>query len=172
MVQRKADDHVDRKQSLIPMNKAISTKGPFYTWSLEEKADFYNKYVYHNTGTRRGVPDERHIGTEAVKNLAYDYLCSYLDCIKDDLSDYIPDVDFWIEVNMQDFDEHEYYSVCFLTENTDSGKYENTYQLMISAYTGSLIQLLDIKQMGLLHNSEKKTELLTTEEVEKSSILL
>jgi hypothetical protein len=48
---------------------------------------------------------------------------------------------------MQDFDEHEYYSVCFLTENTDTGKYENTYQLMISAYTGSLIQLLDIKQM-------------------------
>ena len=45
------------------------------------------------------------------------------------------------------FDEHEYYSVCFLTENTDTGKYENTYQLMISAYTGSLIQLLDIKQM-------------------------
>lgn len=132
---------------VLEMNKAISTKGPFYTWSLEEKADFYNKYVYHNTGTRRGVPDERHIGTEAVKNLAYDYLCSYLDCIKDDLSDYIPDVDFWVEVNMQDFDEHEYYSVCFLTENTDSGKYENTYQLMISAYTGSLIQLLDIKQM-------------------------
>ena len=120
---------------VLEMNKAISTKGPFYTWSLEEKADFYNKYVYHNTGTRRGVPDERHIGTEAVKNLAYDYLCSYLDCIKDDLSDYIPDVDFWVEVNMQDFDEHEYYSVCFLTENTDTGKYENTYQLMISAYT-------------------------------------
>ena len=104
---------------VLEMNNAISTKGPFYTWSLEEKADFYNKYVYHNTGTRRGVPDERHIGTEAVKNLAYDYLCSYLDCIKDDLSDYIPDVDFWVEVNMQDFDEHEYYSVCFLTENTD-----------------------------------------------------
>ena len=94
-----------------------------------------------------GDSHERHIGTETVKNLAYDYLCSYLDCIKDDLSDYIPDVDFWVEVNMQDFDEHEYYSVCFLTENTDSGKYENTYQLMISAYTGSLIQLLDIKQM-------------------------
>ena len=28
-------------------------------------------------------------------------------------------MDFWVEVNMQDFDEHEYYSVCFLTENTD-----------------------------------------------------
>ena len=130
------------------LKNAIFTKGQLFTWSLEEKADFYNKYVYNNTGTRRGVPDERHIRPETVKNLAYHYLCSYLDCTEADLSDYIPDVDFWIEVNMPDFDEHEYYSVCFLTNKTDSCNYENSYQLMISAYTGLLIQLLDIDQLA------------------------
>jgi hypothetical protein len=120
--------------------------GPFYTLSLEEKADFYNKYVYHNVGTRRGVPDERHVDIEVIKKLAVDYLCSFLDCGEVDLPEYIPDVDFWVEVNMPDFDEHEYYTVCFLNETND-GNYENVYQLMISAYSGSLIELLDIRQL-------------------------
>ncbi len=38
------------------LHQAVAERGEFYTWSFEEKADSYNHYVYHDQGSRRGVP--------------------------------------------------------------------------------------------------------------------
>lgn len=128
------------------LNAALAEKGPIYQWSLAEKAAFYNQYVYHGEGTRRGVPDERHIPPEAVKKQAPLLLAGCLGCDLEALSSYTVDVDFWIEAYMDEPDrEHEFYTVCFLQVGNADETPHIVYQLQLSAYTGELLEAMNLE---------------------------
>ncbi len=128
------------------LNAAIPEKGPFYQWTLAEKAAFYDQYVYDGLGTRRGVPDERHISPEVMKVIAPALLAVCLGCDQAELSHYTIDMDFWVDAFLDDADrEHEFYSVCFLLVDSAFEKPHNVYQLQISAYTGELVEAINLE---------------------------
>lgn len=130
----------------IALDAAIKENGPFYTWTLTQKAAFYDQHVYHGIGTRRGIPDERHIPPETVEENAPALLSACLDCDAKDLSQYTIDLDFWIEAFTDSEDkEHEFYSVCFLRIDEKVGTPHNVYQIMVSAYSGELIEAIDME---------------------------
>lgn len=136
------------------LNAALSEKGPFYLWSLEEKAVFYDQHVYHGVGTRRGVPDARHIQPEIIKANAPVLLAACLNCGEDELFQYTIDLDFWIDAFPNDPDrEHEFYSVCFLLVDSAQEKPHNVYQLQISAYTGELVEAIHLESEWTWHKA-------------------
>ncbi len=128
------------------LNAALHENGPFYAWTLEQKADFYNEHVYRNAGTRRGVPDDRHIAPDTIRVNAADLLAACLGCNAEELEPYTVDIDFWIEAfpGVEGV-EHEYYSVCFLLPDAQGEVRRNVYQLMVSAYTGRVMEALNLE---------------------------
>lgn len=140
------------------LRDAIKMNGPFYTWTLPEKAAFYDHYIYHGSGTRRGVPDERHISPAIIRKNAPILLAGVLSCSVEELSQYTIDLDFWIEAFMDcEEAEHEYYSVCFLQIDSQSGIPHNTYQLTVSPYSGDLLEAIDMESGSVLRNPPSPT---------------
>ena len=131
------------------LDLTVERHGEFFEWTFEEKAFFYNKYVYHNQGPRRGVPDNRHSDTEIIAERAKAYLCKYLSCTEEDLAIYTLDFEFWVDCFPEDETaEHEFYSVLFLLPpEEEGGQWRNQYQLEISAYTGDLIHFTDMVEI-------------------------
>lgn len=132
--------------------EAAEKNGPTYTWSFQEKADFYNKYIYFNKGSRRGVPDETCLDTDTVIEIAKKHVAEYLteNKIDADLEQCLIDVDFWIECFMDQEREHEYYSVLFFKERekpTEDRKiYSSQYQVALSPYSGEVWYFTDLKK--------------------------
>ena len=125
------------------MNAEIERSGEFYTWSFEKKADFYNTYVYHGVGTRRGVPCDHVLQKDVILEAAQTYLLTTVGVSESELAAYLIDVDYWIDVLPDEDVEHEYYSVLYMTQ-TASQQYRNKYQLMISPYSGEVLEFIDL----------------------------
>ena len=148
-----AEDPVYTHEELMDaLYQTIEEKGPTYTWSFQEKADFYNKYIYFNKGSRRGVPDKTCLDTDTVIEIAKKYVTEYLteNKIDADLEQCLIDVDFWIECFMDQEREHEYYSVLFFKERekpTEDGKTNSSqYQVALSPYSGEVWYFMDLKK--------------------------
>lgn len=132
----------DLKALLEDAQKAL---GPLHTWSLEQKADFYNEHVYHHEGTRRGVPSSDVLSREDAIFCAQQGLMAYLNCGEDALEAFIVDVDYWIDAWPDEDREHEFYDIRFVqqTENGLRGR----YQVILSPVTGNVIDLYDLDQL-------------------------
>ena len=147
-----AAEEYTHEEIMSALRQAVAERGEFNTWSFEEKADFYNHYVYHNQGSRRGVPDDSCVDAATVTETARQCLQTYLkeENIEDDLSKYEINVDFWIECFMDQEREHELYSVCFFEKysspSADGHKGIGRYQLTVSPYSGEVLELFDIRK--------------------------
>ena len=139
------------EQILAAQAQLIKEIGPFYTWTFQEKADFYNKYVYFNQGTRRGVPDETCLDKETVINIGKNALTTYLvdNGYDTNIEQYYIDVDFWIQCFMDQEREHELYAVAFLAKTKrktmDIDLYITHYQIKVSPYSGEVWEIVDVK---------------------------
>ena len=127
----------------LAMNAEIERSGDFHTWSFEKKADFYNTYVYHGVGTRRGVPCSHVLQTDVILASAQQYLLTQIGLTAEDLSAYLINVDYWIDVLPDEDTEHEYYSVLYMTQ-TAPHQFQSKYQLMISPYSGDVLEFIDL----------------------------
>lgn len=125
------------------LNAEIERSGDFYTWSFEKKADFYNTYVYHGVGTRRGVPCSHVLQKDSILEAAKYYLLTEIGLPDEILSTYIIDMDYWIDVLPEEDVEHEYYSVLYMTQ-TAPHQFHSKYQLMISPYSGEVLEFIDL----------------------------
>lgn len=125
------------------MNAEIERSGEFYTWSFEKKADFYNTYVYHGVGTRRGVPCSHVLQKDVILESAKQYLLTEIGLTEEALSAYLIDVDYWVDVLPEEDMEHEYYSVLYFTEAAPQ-QYLIKYQLMLSPYSGAVLEFIDL----------------------------
>lgn len=121
----------------------IERYGDFHTWSFEKKADFYNTHVYHGVGTRRGVPCAHVLPKDAIIDAATQYLLTVSGVSEDELAAYIIDVDYWIEAFPDEDREHEYYDVHCFTQ-TAPHQFHSEYQLMISPYSGTILECIDL----------------------------
>lgn len=124
------------------LSEAIEQYGDFYTWSFEKKADFYNTHVYHGVGTRRGVPCDHVLQKDAVIDIAKAYMLNTVGVTDAEVSNYVVDVDYWIECQSENDTEHELYAVAFLTQIAPH-TFRNEYQISISPYSGEIIQFYD-----------------------------
>lgn len=127
------------------LQEEIERWGDVYTWSFEKKADFYNTYRYHGVGTRRGVPCSHVQQKDAIIEAATMYMLNSIGLSKEALAAYITDVDYWIEAFPDEDKEHEYYSVLFATE-TAPHQFRSEYQLMISPYSGEVLDFIDLDE--------------------------
>ena len=125
------------------MNAEFERYGEFYTWSFEKKADFYNTYVYHGVGTRRGVPCSHVLQKDLILESAKQYLLTEIGLTEETLATYLVDVDYWVDVLPDEDMEHEYYSVLYFTE-TAPRQYLTKYQMMIPPYNGEVLEFLDL----------------------------
>ena len=130
-------------QSLL--EEAQNEQGPFYTWTFQQKADFYNEHVYHHEGPRRGVPGENAISREEAVARANEALCAILSCDEDALTAFVIDVDFWIEAYPDQDREHEFYDVHYLAQ--EEGRLTSRYQVILSPYSGEMIDLYDLDKL-------------------------
>lgn len=127
------------------LQEAQDELGPFHTWTFQQKADFYNKHVYHHEGTRRGVPGEAALSREEAILRANEALCTYLSCGEEGLADWVTDVDFWIEAYPDQDREHEFYDVHYLAQ--ENGRLTSRYQVILSPYSGEIIDLYDLEKL-------------------------
>ncbi len=147
-----AAEEYTHEEIMSALRQAVAERGEFYTWSFEEKADFYNHYVYHNQGSRRGVPDGSCMDAAAVTETARQCLQAYLteERIDDDLSKYVIDVDFWIECFTDQEREHELYSISFIEKYPSPSADGKTgicrYQITVSPYSGEVWNLFDTRR--------------------------
>lgn len=132
------DESIDFHQA---MQAEVERWGDVYTWSFEKKADFYNTYRYHGVGTRRGVPCDHVLQKDVIIDTATHYLLSVVSVSEEDLAAYIIDVDYWIDAFPDEDREHEYYTVLFAAQ-TAPHEFRSAYQLMISPYSGDILECL------------------------------
>lgn len=125
------------------------TRGPFWSWSLEDKALFYWENVYENPlameGPIRAVPSQDSIDAETAKQISDAAIMERYGITKDELEALVLELNYFTNNNY--FDESQdkdIYNIRYLQPSKKHpGVYQNVYQVGLSAFSGEVYWLAE-----------------------------